>query len=246
MEKRTSVDQLGRSVHYNFPPQRIVSLVPSQTELLFDLGLADRVVGITKFCVHPSPWLKTKTIVGGTKNFRFDVIDQLNPDLIIGNKEENYEEGIHQLQQKYPVWISDIPDWESAMQMICSVGEMVGEKAKADLLVREIQNKFREVKRFSPKHTLYLIWKSPYMAAGKNTFIDTMLSKIGLLNCSQQGRYPEFSVEEIKKLSPDLILLSSEPFPFRQQHIAELQQLLPKTKVLLVMVKCFRGMAADC
>src|SRR5258706_7655314 len=146
MKRKSSIDQLGRLVEFSFPPQRIISLVPSQTELLFDLGLADRVVGITKFCVHPNEWFKTKTKVGGTKKFQFDVINALQPDLIIGNKEENYEEGITQLAGKYPVWMSDIANWESAMGMIKSVGELANESVKADLLVDEIQHKFKNAK----------------------------------------------------------------------------------------------------
>ena len=121
MKKKQCFDQLGRLVEFNFPPQRIISLVPSQSELLFDLSLAHRVVGITKFCVHPNEWFAIKTKVGGTKKFNFDNIDSLQPDLIIGNKEENYEEGIIELASKYPVWLSDITSWNSALKMISDV-----------------------------------------------------------------------------------------------------------------------------
>ena len=114
----TFIDHLGKQISISFPPKRIISLVPSQTELLADLGLEDRIVGITKFCIHPEPWQKTKTIVGGTKKFRFDVIDSLKPDLIIGNKEENYQGGIEQLKSQYPVWMSDIVTLKDAFAMI--------------------------------------------------------------------------------------------------------------------------------
>lgn len=227
-------DQLGRLVEFNFPPQRIISLVPSQTELLFDLSVADRVVGITKFCVHPGEWANSKATVGGTKNFKFDVIEKLKPDLIIGNKEENYEEGIAQLAAKFPVWMSNITDWESAMQMIRSIGDLVGEHVRANSLVHVIQNKFNGQKKFSLLPTLYLIWKKPWMAAGGNTFIDAVLSKIGLANCVAQERYPELSLREIRELSPQAVLLSSEPFPFRQKHVEELQLILPAAKIVLV------------
>ncbi len=234
MKRKSSIDQLGRLVEFSFPPQRIISLVPSQTELLFDLGLAGRVVGITKFCVHPREWFQSKTKVGGTKKFQFDVINALQPDLIIGNKEENYEEGITQLAGKYPVWMSDITSWESALQMIKSIGDLIDEKAKADLLVEEINRRIESLKPFLPKRVLYFIWRDPWMATGKNTFIDTMLSKIGLLNCVDQERYPELSLEDMKRLSPEVVLLSSEPFPFRQKHVEELQLVLPNTKIILV------------
>ena len=234
MQRKQCFDQLGQLIEFNFLPQRIISLVPSQTELLFDLGVGDRVVGITKFCVHPAEWHQSKKRVGGTKNFSIEVIDQLNPDLIIGNKEENEEAGIKKLSEKYPVWMSDITHWQSAMEMITQVGDLVNESAKATALIEEIQNRFSGLRQFIPKRTLYFIWKEPWMAAGKNTFIDTMLSKIGLMNCVAEERYPNLSMEEIKKLAPELILLSSEPFPFKEKHIQELQQVLPTTRIILV------------
>lgn len=234
MERKQCFDQLGLLIEFDFPPQRIISLVPSQTELLFDLGVGDRVSGVTKFCVHPSEWYKSKAKVGGTKNFSLELIDQLKPDLIIGNKEENVEGRIKQLSEKYPVWMSDITNWQTAMEMITQVGNLVNEGLKAASLVSEIQSGFSNLKQFQPKRTLYFIWKKPWMAAGKNTFIDTMLSKIGLVNCVSEERYPHLSIDEIKKLSPELILLSSEPFPFKEKHIQELQEVLPKTKILLV------------
>ena len=234
MKKKQSTDQLGRAIEFNFPPQRIISLVPSQTELLFDLNLADRVVGITKFCVHPPNWFLSKTKVGGTKKFNFDIIHSLHPDLIIGSKEENYEKGINELALKYPVWASDIISWEDALSMIKDIGNLVDENEKAELLLDRIKNKFEKVNPVPVKRVLYLIWRNPWMAAGKNTFINTMLSKIGLVNCLEVERYPELSVDDMRKLSPEVILLSSEPFPFQRKHIEELQSLLPDTKIILV------------
>lgn len=234
MKKKRCIDQLGRRVEFNFPPQRIISLVPSQTELLFDLELADRVVGITKFCVHPEAWFSSKTKVGGTKKFNFDIIHSLQPDLIIGNKEENYEEGITALASKYPVWMSDIISWEGSVEMIKQVGSLVDKETKAELLWKEIEKKFELLNPLPIKKVLYLIWKNPWMAAGKNTFIDTMLSKIGLVNSLETERYPELSLDDMKRLSPEIILLSSEPFPFQQKHIEELQSSLLHTKIILV------------
>ncbi|HEV8513733.1 MAG TPA: helical backbone metal receptor [Cyclobacteriaceae bacterium] len=234
MEKKRCIDQLGRLLEFNFPPQRIISLVPSQTELLFDLGLANRVIGITKFCVHPNEWFTSKTKVGGTKKFNFNVINSLQPDLILGNKEENYEEGITDLASRYPVWLSDITSWESALAMIREVGNLVDENAKAELLLEEIKKKFEKFKPLPTKRVLYFIWKNPWMAAGKNTFIDAVLSKIGLVNRLEIERYPELSFEDVKKLSPEIILLSSEPFPFQQKHIDELQLIFPTTRIILV------------
>lgn len=216
-------------------PQRIISLVPSQTELLADLGLGDRVVGITKFCIHPEEWRKTKAIVGGTKNFDFDMIRSLNPDLIIGNKEENYQEGIEELQKHFPVWMSDIVTIDDACQMILSIGDITDASEKASALIERIKNEFKSVVRLEPQSTLYLIWKNPWMGAASGTFIDEMLKLSGLRNClKSKTRYPELTSDEIGQLNPELILLSSEPYPFKEKHMEELQMLCPTSKILLV------------
>ena len=210
-------------------------MVPSQTELLYDLGLRDRVVGVTKFCIHPEEWLRSKTIVGGTKKFRFEVIESLQPDLIIGNKEENYKEGIDRLSQKYPVWMSDIYQLTDAIQMITEVSKVTGATEKGDELISVIAQNFRKLTRKSLGKALYLIWKKPYMAAGKNTFIDDMLSRIGFENVmAKESRYPEVSAQKIKALDPDYILLSSEPYPFKEEHLSELSEVCPNAKVMLV------------
>ena len=137
-------DQLGNEVSYQYPPKRIISLVPSQTELLADLGLEQQVVGITKFCVHPSRWRRTKTIIGGTKNFQFDIIDALKPDLIIGNKEENYIDGIARLKQQYPVWLSDIVTLHDAYSMITSLGAMTDTETQANLIAYDIAGAYAD------------------------------------------------------------------------------------------------------
>ena len=229
------VDPSGNEVVFHFPPQKIISLVPSQTELLFDLGLETRVCGITKFCVHPKQWRNTKTIIGGTKNFWFDVIDEIKPDLIIGNKEENYKEGILELREKYPVWISDIVSLDDSLQTVKSIGEITDTSDKAADIARQIENSFSLLKKFESQSVLYMIWRNPWMAVASNTFIHTMLSKMGLKNClAEKSRYPELDVAEIKALAPDIIFLSSEPFPFQEKHIEELQQICPDARIMLV------------
>lgn len=226
-------DQLLRKIEIPFPPQRIISLVPSQTELLFDLGLASKIVGITKFCVHPAEALKTKCIVGGTKNFWFDVIDQLKPDLIIGNKEENYEDGILQLKAHYPVWMSDVNDLETALDMLRGIAAITGTQRVGAKLVKNIQSAFDGLTLFQRKRVLYLIWH-PWMAVGTNTFIHSMLSLLGLDNVVDQCRYPELTDENIQQLNPDIVVLSSEPFPFKQKHDSQLKKLLPDIRVVPV------------
>jgi ABC-type Fe3+-hydroxamate transport system substrate-binding protein len=214
--------------------------VPSQTELLADLGLGDRVAGITKFCIHPEEWRKTKTIIGGTKKFNLEIIQALNPDLILGNKEENYPEGIDELQKCYPVWMSDIVTIDDACRMILQIGDLTGTSEEASALEERIKNELASIPKLKPQNTLYLIWKNPWMAAASGTFIHEMLFNSGLQNCLENRiRYPELTSDEIRILNPDLILLSSEPYPFTTKHIDELQQLCPNAKILLANGEMF-------
>ncbi|MFN7435086.1 MAG: ABC transporter substrate-binding protein [Bacteroidota bacterium] len=231
---RHFTDQLQRTISFNYPPRRIVSLVPSQTELLFDLGLDEQIVGITKFCVHPSDKVKAKTKVGGTKNFNLDTIRLLQPDLIIGNKEENYQTGIEALEKEFPVWMSDIVTLQDTLGMIQSVGKLTEKSLEADLLVERIRNSFSSIERHPTCSVLYLIWKSPWMAAGKLTFIDSMLSAVGLKNVVEETRYPELLDAKIQALNPEVVFLSSEPYPFKERHVAELKNLLPNSTIQLV------------
>ena len=244
-------DQLGRNIHLYAYPQRIISIVPSQTELLFDLGLDEEVVGITKFCVHPKEWFRNKTKVGGTKTLKMETIHSLRPDLIIANKEENTKEQIEELTEQYPVWISDVNDLETALQMIVSVGELTNKQEKASELKNEISKDFISLQDqvlaegHRPK-TSYLIWKDPYLAVGSETFIDSMLKTCGLRNIfSHLTRYPEIRIEDLQPTndseSPpcELLLLSSEPYPFNEKHIQELGSRLPGTKIMLVNGEMF-------
>jgi len=218
-------DQIGHTIHINSPPSRIISLVPSQTELLAYLGLNDETIGITKFCIHPDAWFRSKKRVGGTKNVDFDKIEQLHPDLIICNKEENKESDVKTLMEKYPVWTSDIHNLKDALNMINSVGDIVAKKEEALKLTQQIKRNFESLRpsKKEPLRVLYLIWKNPYMAAGKDTFIDYMLSQCNLLNVCDvsMGRYPELTNEQINTLRPQVILLSSEPYPFKEKHAVE-------------------------
>jgi ABC-type Fe3+-hydroxamate transport system substrate-binding protein len=233
------IDQLGKRIELNKLPQRIVSLVPSQTELLFDLGLEKEVVGITKFCVHPGEWFKQKQRIGGTKTISIEKIKALQPELIIANKEENVQAQVEEIADFFPVWTSDINTLEDALQMITAVGALTGKQEKAAVIVTDIQTKFArlntELQVTRRRSAAYLIWKEPYMAAGGDTFISAMLFNAGFFNSFQQDkRYPEISIEEIQTSGCEVLLLSSEPFPFREKHVLELQQQLPNVKIHLV------------
>lgn len=235
MTLRRFEDQLGESIFLSGTPRRIISLVPSQTELLFDLGLEKEVVGITRFCIHPEEKCKKKAKIGGTKGFDFEMIDSLDPDMIIGNKEENYIEGIESLRSKYPVWMSDVNALEDAYQMIETVGKMVGKSEEAHAMVSEIRSKINQYRTKSRLKIAYLIWNNPYMVAGENTFIDDMLRHFGLVNVfNSMERYPEVTPDQIEDAHPDAIFLSSEPFPFKGKHLNELKERFPSTVIKLV------------
>ncbi|MGV3541446.1 MAG: ABC transporter substrate-binding protein [Rufibacter sp.] len=230
------IDQMNRRVTVPAFPQRIISLVPSQTELLFELGLGERVVGVTKFCIHPGEQVSSKAKVGGTKQFRLEVIDQLSPDLIIGNKEENYQEGILELEKKYPVWMSDIYTLSEACHMMQSIGNLTGTGQKAQELTQSIQAQFNGLLPLQPSvRAAYFIWKNPYMAVGGNNFIDHLLTRCGFTNAlGHLPRYPEISREQLNLANPQVILLSSEPFPFQQKHVQEFQEICPKAVIKIV------------
>ncbi len=218
-------DQSGRSVSFTHIPKRIISLVPSQTELLFDLGLDEEVVGITKFCVQPAEWFYAKTRVGGTKSLHINIINELEPDLVIANKEENVKEQVEELASRYPVWISDVHDLDSTYDMIAKVGSITLRHTQAESIIKKIKTNFSKLTPPAKKPlTAYLIWNDPYMTVGGDTFIHSMMETAGLQNAfADQTRYPKISIQQLMAKNPDLVLLSSEPFPFNQKHVDELR-----------------------
>jgi ABC-type Fe3+-hydroxamate transport system substrate-binding protein len=229
-------DQLERLVEIPQFPKRIISLVPSQTELLFDLGLDAEVVGITKFCIHPQEWFKTKTRVGGTKQLHLEKIRELQPDLIIANKEENVQGQIEELAKDFPVWISDVTGLNNALEMIRSIGAITNKTEEATKIVDQVTQNFSLLKpSHHPLSTCYLIWREPYMTIGGDTFINEMLNRAGFQNIfAGETRYPELTIAQLQAADCELLLLSSEPYPFAKKHMEELQPALPDTKIMLV------------
>ena len=228
-------DQLNRELYFPRPPKRIISLVPSQTELLVHLGLKELLVGITKFCVHPKKLRKEIPTIGGTKNVHLDKIKELQPDIIICNREENTKEIVYSCENIAPVWVSDISTIDHSLEMICSFGNIFEVIEASSKLVKAISAELQDFKKWMVKKPLkkvvYLIWKEPYMAAGKDTFINELLAINKFQNIIFESRYPEINPELFDEA--DLILLSSEPFPFKQKHIEEIQQ-ETNSKVMLV------------
>ncbi len=238
MASTCHIDQMNRKVWLSESPKRIVSLVPSQTELLIDLGLEEQLVGRTQFCIHPEIQVKKIPRVGGTKKLQIDRIRKLNPDLIIGNKEENQKEDIEQLEQEFPVWMSDIETSAEALNMIKSIGVLTHTTQQAQAIHMQLEKDFEAIRegqnRFKGKRVLYAIWKNPWMFAGTDTFIHHILELAGFENACSLKRYPELSELQIEGLPFDTLLLSSEPFPFAGKHLDETKGWLPKKDIQLV------------
>lgn len=213
------IDQMNQTIRLQTPAKRIVSLVPSQTEFLHAIGCADELIGLTKFCVHPIEWHQTKIRVGGTKNLNLETIRNLQPDLIIGNKEENSKEDIEILQQQFPVYMSDIYTVSDALKMMEDLGILTGKSSLANQILDQVRIDFQNLPQFNKK-IIYLIWQDPLMAVGPNTFIGEMLRLSGFENVISDAnvRYIELSADDLKQLNPEVILLSSEPYPFTPQH----------------------------
>ena len=230
------IDQTKRKITLDKFPSRIISVVPSQTELLHSLELNEEVIGITKFCLHPEEWFRNKTRVGGTKQLNIDQIKKLNPDLIIANKEENVKEQIEELEKDFPVWVSDVNNLNDAYEMIIQIGLLTNKTHQAQTLTRQIKEEFSRLQ--TPDYrlrTIYLIWQKPYMTIGRDTFTHSMLEAAGFENIfKSKTRYPETTIDELQTANCQLLLLSSEPFPFKQKHIEKLQPQLPGTKIILV------------
>ena len=225
MQKQIVYDHLQRVVNLPKFPQRIISLCPSITETLYTLGLGEKIVGRTHFCIHPEQFIQQATVVGGTKQVKEEVIAKLNPDLIIAEKEENPKEMVEQLAEKYPVFVANVETYEDALLMIRDLGKITQQIETADALTQKIENQFRSVANARSLKVAYIIWKEPYMAAGNHTFIHSLLEKCGFVNVFKDypGRYPMITREDFEKESPDYIFLSSEPYPFKASHKAEFQ-----------------------
>jgi ABC-type Fe3+-hydroxamate transport system substrate-binding protein len=217
-------------------PQRIVSLVPSLTELLYALGLEEEVKGITRFCVHPAAWKQQKAIIGGTKQVHVNQVQALQPDLVIASKEENVKEQIEAIAAFAPVWVTDIGNLEQALEAIEQLGQLCHRQQQARQLINAVMGGFAGIPApDTPIAAAYLIWQNPYMTVGGDTFIHDMMQRCGLQNAfGNTRRYPVVTLEELAQSDCKVVLLSSEPFPFGEKHVAALQQQLPRKLIYLV------------
>lgn len=231
----TLTDARGESVTLETPPQRIVSLVPSQTELLAYLGLEDEVVGLTRFCVRPEGWKEKKEIVGGTKNVNVERVRALQPDFVLANHEENTRPVVETLAEEVPTYVTSVAMLLEALAMIRTVGRLVGRPGPAERLSDEIARRFAALPSFEPLQTAYLIWCEPYMTVGRDTFIHDMMERAGFVNVfGKETRYPIVTPKEIAATDPDVVLLPDEPFPFDEEYAEELRAKLPGPRLELV------------
>jgi ABC-type Fe3+-hydroxamate transport system substrate-binding protein len=237
---KTFVDQLGTSHSFETSPKRIISLVPSQTELLYDLGLEASIIGITKFCVHPYHFKSTKKIVGGTKKVHYEKIRLLQPDIIICNKEENTQEIVEELRKICTVWVTNIITIEDNFQMITDFGQLFNCRTEAqkwnDKLAFALSDFKNFVKDMPVKKVAYFIWKKPFMVAGSDNFINELLKLNHFENIYEnKSRYPEIELKKMRlEGDPDLVFLSSEPFPFKEEDAFEIGRFTHHAKTVFV------------
>ena len=249
------IDDLGRPIELQSTSKKIISLVPSITELLFDLSLDKEIVACTSFCVHPKEKVKNLVKVGGPKDFNLDKIRDIKPDLIIAVKEENNKDLVLEISKEFPLVVFDIVDVESAIKSIKSIGKIVGKEKEATLVLHDIDKEKENINSISRQleTALYLIWNKPMMSINAGTFISEMMHFSGFKNIFSESRaaYPRVSKQEIDKYEPKYILLSSEPFSFTEKHRKVYQEQFPYAKVVLVdgemfswygsrMIKAFR------
>lgn len=222
---------------------RIVSLVPSITELLFDLGLGSQVVGRTHYCVHPEPAISTVPSVGGTKKIVMERLKTLAPTHVIVNVDENPKDmaqAIAELGIAVVVTHPLGPDDNLALYRL--IGRLFGREREAEILCLQLDRALRELraaaKDWPARKVLYLIWRDPWMTVGENTYIARMLALAGWRNivCSPDLRYPEITIDRTLLQSLDLVLFSSEPFPFRQTDIAAFDAAFPGARPARILI----------
>ncbi|MDD7884942.1 ABC transporter substrate-binding protein [Flavivirga sp. 57AJ16] len=240
MESKTIKDQLNRYIHLKENPKRIVSLVPSQTELLCDLGLESALIGVTKFCVHPHHIRANTNVVGGTKQIHLEKIKALQPDIILCNKEENTKELVEACETICNVHISDIFTVDDSLELIHQYGEIFNKTKEAltitNTIKKELEGFNAFIKNKPSLKVVYFIWKSPWMVAANNTFINYLLKLNKFENVfKKESRYPEIVLNE-STVNKDVnsVLLSSEPYPFKEPHRRDVQEFYPNATIVLV------------
>jgi ABC-type Fe3+-hydroxamate transport system substrate-binding protein len=222
------VDASGVPFTPRRPPRRIVSLVPSTTELLCDLGLAGELVGVTAYCVEPRAVVRSKVRIGGEKNPDLERIRGLAPDLVVANVEENVRADVEALRAwGIPVWVTYPRTVDEGLRMIRELGEVTGAGAAATAMAGQLEQSVERARDRArgrvPARVFYAIWREPYMTVGGDTYISDVLATGGAANvfADSPQRYPAVSLPEVAARRPDVILLPDEPFRFRRVHVAD-------------------------
>ncbi|GKV66996.1 MULTISPECIES: helical backbone metal receptor [unclassified Sporosarcina] len=233
--KKEVTDHLGRTLLYEFPPKRIVTLCPGITETLFALGLEEEIAGRTRYCIYPEAAKKVHA-VAGTKDLNLEKIHAVKPDLIIMEKEENTKEMVETLSEFYPVYVAEVQTIDDAFRMITDMGTLTDRQQQADLLAADINQAFAELPALPAARVAYVIWKKPYMVAGRSTYINTLLQRIGFITpfAESADRYPAVTEEQFKEAKLDLVLLASEPYPFKEKQQRQFQDMLPDSSIQLI------------
>ena len=225
------VDASGAALLLSRPPRRIVSLIPSTTELLCHLGLADAIVGITAYCVEPRDVVRTKRKVGGEKNPDLEAIRALMPDLVIANVEENVRDHVETLRGwSVPVWVTYPRTVTDTIRLVREVGAVTGTDAAAGALADALERLRDEVRAAvtgrPPARVFYPIWRDPYMSINRDTYIHDVLATVGAANVfgDAADRYPAITLDEMAARAPDVIILPDEPFRFRRAHLKDFER----------------------
>jgi len=209
-------DLLGRTFHFATPPSRVVSLVPSLTETLFDLGAGDEVVGITDFCIFPEGLELPR--VGGTKNPRIDEIRAVAPDLVYVNLEENIEKHAKQIEQFAPVFVTEPKTVDDVAELMAMLGAI--HRRDPRKLIDDLERERGVVANFT---FAVPIWKKPWMWCGGDTYVSNLVESIGGRNVlREQGRYPSLALDDVLALKPDIVFLPDEPYLFTDADVAEI------------------------
>jgi len=234
-------DQLGKEHQFEQMPKRIVCLVPALTETLFDLGLEDELVGITTSCSHPYHLRVTKTTVGGPKQVDVDQIKLLQPDVIIGNKEENSAEDIARLQAICPVWMADVQTLDQNFQLLERLGQLFNKRTEASKWIDKIRFAQKDFMAFvsdkTAYKTAYFMGREPFIVAGGATFIQELLTINQFENvyAGREEQYPEVEVRKIRiQGDPELVFLPSIPYPFEEEHAFEIGRFTHHGKTVFV------------
>ena len=219
---------------------RIVSLCPSTTETLVDFGLADQLVGITRFCIHPADVVRGIRKVGGTKDPNLDRIRALRPDLVLLNEEENRKADYERLRCDLRVDATLVRRVQDVPEQLRYLGRLTGAEVRARARaqqVEEARTRLAEARvGVEGFRYAYLIWRRPYMAVGGDTYVSDLFAEAGGKNVFEnaQDRYPEIDVVALRAARPDVVFLSDEPFPFKARHAAELRDEAPELRIELI------------